>query len=82
MTTAAVIPDTQQEESYQRTFTPAMRTRRRLFIWGLYLCLGAAVAVQIVYVLHACEWILKLRTTSTVRFSISSGLFWTVLGSF
>ena len=60
-----LTPDTQQEEAYQRTFTPQMRTRRRLFIWGLYACLGVAVTMQIVYVLHACEYILKLRTKAT-----------------
>ena len=33
-----LTPDTQQEEAYQRTFTPQMRRRRRFFIWGLYAC--------------------------------------------
>ncbi len=62
-----LTPDTQQEEAYQRTFTPQMRTRRRFFIWGLYACLGVAVTMQIVYVLHACDWILKLRTKPTAK---------------
>ena len=60
-----LVPDTQLEEAYQRTFTPVMRTRRRLFIWGLYACLGFAVAMQIVYVLMACEKILKQRVAWT-----------------
>eukprot|EP01046_Picozoa_sp_COSAG06_P074651 COSAG06_NODE_22934_length_708_cov_1.269294_1_plen_156_part_01 len=40
-----LTPDTQQEEAYQRTFTPQMRTRRRFFIWGLYACLGVALTM-------------------------------------
>ncbi len=62
-----LVPDTQQEEAYQRTFTPAMRTRRRIFIWGLYFCLGVSVAAIIVYILHACDAILKVRTTATEK---------------
>ena len=60
-----LTPDTQQEESFQRTFTPIMRTRRRLYIWGLYLCLGVAVAVEIVVILHLCDLIQKQRVKYT-----------------
>ena len=58
-------PDTPQEESFQRTFTPNMRTRRRIYIWGLYLCLGVAVAAEIIVILHLCEVILKVRVKAT-----------------
>ena len=58
-------PDTPQEESFQRTYTPAMRTRRRIYIWGLYFCLGVAVAAEIIVILHLCEVILKVRVKAT-----------------
>jgi hypothetical protein len=60
-----LTPDTPQEESFQRTFTPAMRTRRRLYIWGLYLCLGVAVAAEIIVILGLCEVIQKVRVKAT-----------------
>lgn len=63
-----LIPDTQQEEAYQRTFTPALRTRRRIFIWGLYFCLGVSVAAIIIFILQLCDAIQKVRSTATEKF--------------
>jgi hypothetical protein len=60
-----LTPDTPQEESFQRTFTPSMRTRRRLYIWGLYLCLGVAVAAEIIVILGLCELLQKVRVEQT-----------------
>ena len=60
-----LVPDTKEEEAHQRTFTPGMRTRRRLFIWGLYGWLAVCVAASIVFILHACDGILKVRVKHT-----------------
>lgn len=59
------MPDTKEEESHQRTFTPAMRNRRRLFIWGLYAWLAVCVSAAIVLILHTCDLILKERVKAT-----------------
>jgi hypothetical protein len=60
-----LVPDTKEEESHQRTFTPIMRTRRRLFIWGLYAWLAVCVASAIILILHSCDLILKERVKAT-----------------
>ena len=77
-----LIPDTAAEEAYQRTFTPTMRNRRRLFVWVLYLWLGVSVAVFILYTLNACDWILKKRVKATAKLlakndTLGAFLMWT-----
>ena len=62
-----LVPDTKEEEAHQRTFTPAMRNRRRLFIWWLYGGLAAVVAASIVLILHLCDVILKERVKPTAK---------------
>jgi H+/Cl- antiporter ClcA len=62
-----LVPDTAAEEAYQRSFTPHMRNRRRLFVWVLYAWLGVSVAICILYTLGACDWILKKRVKATTK---------------
>ena len=62
-----LTPDTKHEEAYQRTFTPHMRNRRRLFIWMLYAWLGLSVGVAILVVLGACDLIQKKRVKATQK---------------
>ena len=60
-----LIPDTRQHDAYQRSYTPVMRNRRRLFIWVLYAWLAVVTATVIVFILHACDAVLKLRVKAT-----------------
>jgi chloride channel 7 len=62
-----LIPDTKQEEAYQRSFTPTMRNRRRLFIWMLYAWIGLAVALVILAILGLCGIIEKQRVKATKK---------------
>ena len=57
-----LVPDTKREEAYQRSYTPLMRSRRALYIWGCYALIAVVVAVVIVYTLAACDWIHSQRT--------------------
>ena len=45
--------------------TPVMRMRRNVYIWLLYGCLAAVTASTIVYVLQACDFVLKQRVKAT-----------------
>ena len=58
-------PDTAEEEAYHRSFTPAMRTRRHMFVWLLYAFLAVVVAVVVLAVEHACAVILNARVEAT-----------------
>ena len=57
-----LVPDTKQEEAYQRSFTPTMRNRRRLYIWFMYGVLGIVVCLVILFVLYCCKKIEKTRS--------------------
>ena len=62
-----LIPDSKQEEAYQRSFTPIARNRRRLFIWFLYAWIGLAVALVILAILGLCGMIEKQRVKATKK---------------
>ena len=62
-----LVPDTKQEEAYQRSFTPTMRNRRRLYIWFMYGVLGIVVCLVILFVLYCCKKIEKTRVKWTKK---------------
>lgn len=77
-----LTPDTKHEEAMQHSLTPAMRKQRKVFMWAMYAVIGCITAVVIVYVLHACDLILKLRAKATDSMLdqgdlLSAWLIWT-----
>lgn len=70
-----LVPDTKEEERFQHSFTPAMRKHRALMIWWLYGCLALTTATMVVYVLMACDMLLKVRVKATGKMLASGDLF-------
>ena len=70
-----LAPDTKEEERFQHSFTPAMRKHRALMIWWLYGCLALTTATMVVYVLMACDMLLKVRVKATGKMLASGDLF-------
>ena len=67
-------PDTAEEEAYHRSFTPAMRTRRHMFVWLLYAFLAVVVAVVVLASEHACAVILNARVEATKKLLLQNDL--------
>jgi chloride channel 7 len=63
-----LVPDTKREEAYQRSFTPQMRSRRALYIWGCYTVIAVVVAVVIVGALQLCDGVFTVRKKMTGKY--------------
>ena len=70
-----LIPDSKQEESHQREYTPKMRSNRRLFVWVLYAIAATTTSIVILYTLSLCDLIQNERSYATKDLLKKNDLF-------